>query len=176
MDEKTLFKVLSILLDYPEGEFRELVKHKGELIQELPLGEALKPFLDWVETKTERELKEFYVSTFDFSTKYTLYLTYHRYGDERERGQVLASLKEVYTKEGLFPERELPDYLPLVLEFASLEGTQKGKEILTQYLKEVEKIHKNLREDGNPYAHLFEVLLSVLRPGEPTNSEVPQQK
>ncbi|HIC09364.1 MAG TPA: nitrate reductase molybdenum cofactor assembly chaperone [Aquificales bacterium] len=176
MEEKLLFKVLSLLLDYPEGEFWELVKQKEELVKELPLGDKLKPFLDWVEGKSERLLKEFYVATFDFSTKYTLYLTYHRYGDERERGEVLAKLKEVYLKEGLTPDRELPDYLPLILEFASLEHTEKGREILTEYLKEVEKVHKNLKEDGNPYAHLFEVLLDTLRSGEPTLSKVPQDK
>jgi len=167
MEEKLLFKLLSILLDYPEGEFWEIVKQREELVKELPLGEKLKPFLDWVGNQTERELKEFYVSIFDFSTKYTLYLTYHRYGDERERGEVLARLKEVYLKEGLSPNRELPDYLPLVLEFASLENTEKGKEILTEYLKEVEKIYKNLKGDNNPYAHLLEVLLSLLS-REPT--------
>lgn len=162
MEEKLLFKLLSILLDYPEGEFWEIVKQKEELVKELPYGEKLKPFLDWAQKQTERELKEFYVSTFDFSTKYTFYLTYHRYGDERERGEVLAQLKEVYLKEGLFPNRELPDYLPLVLEFASLEHTEKGREILTEYLKELQKIHKNLSEDKNPYVHLLDVLLSLL--------------
>ena len=162
MEEKLLFKLLSILLDYPEGEFWEIVKQKEELVKELPYGEKLKPFLDWAQKQTERELKEFYVSTFDFSTKYTLYLTYHRYGDERERGEVLAQLKEVYLKEGLSPNRELPDYLPLVLEFASLEHTEKGREILTEYLKELQKIHKNLSEDKNPYVHLLDVLLSLL--------------
>ncbi len=162
MEEKILFKVLSLLLDYPEGEFWDLVKQKEDLLKELPYGGKLKPFLDWVEKRTERELQEFYVSTFDFSTKYTLYLTYHRYGDERERGEVLAKLKEAYLQEGLSPERELPDYLPLLLEFASY--TDRGKELLKDYLGEVEKIHKSLREDGNPYAHLLGVLLSLLNP------------
>jgi len=163
MDEKTLFKVLSILLDYPDGDFRELLKHKEELIKENPYGETLGKFLQWAEGLSDRELEEFYVSTFDFSTKYTLYLTYHRYGDDRDRGKALADLKGEFLKEGLEPKGELPDYLPLLLEFASLENTDRGREILGGYLKELEKIHKNLAEDNNPYAHLLEVLLSVLK-------------
>lgn len=64
------------------------------------------------------QLQELYVETFDFQRKSTLYMTYFKYEDSKERGAMLAELKSIYQLYGLdMMNEELPDYLPLMLEF-----------------------------------------------------------
>lgn len=64
------------------------------------------------------EIQEMYAETFDFQKSCTLYMSYFKFEDAKERGQLLAKLKLLYEMFGLeMPEGELPDYLPLMCEF-----------------------------------------------------------
>ncbi len=68
-----------------------------------------------------RDLQDEYVTTFDFDRRASLYLTYHTHGDRRQRGIELVRLKRRFAEAGLeLAGGELPDYLPALLEFASL--------------------------------------------------------
>ncbi len=166
MDRKELFKLLSLLLDYPEKDLYEFVNSEGLPKTGNPRIDALlEEFENFFRSKNLRELQEFYVSEFDFSSKNNLYLTYHRYKDDRRRGQILAELKEVYMERGLEPaEGELPDYLPVVLEFAADVDFEKGLEILETYAEELKGIKQHLRERNNPYWNLLEILTEFLTP------------
>ncbi|MDO3412347.1 nitrate reductase molybdenum cofactor assembly chaperone [Saccharibacillus sp. CPCC 101409] len=64
------------------------------------------------------EIREMYTETFDFQKDCALYMTYFKFEDAKERGQMLLRLKILYEMFGLeMPEGELPDYLPLMCEF-----------------------------------------------------------
>ena len=67
------------------------------------------------------DVAQHYVQTFDLRRRCALYLTYYRYGDTRKRGMAMVAFKTAYRDAGFDPcEDELPDYLPMVLDFAAL--------------------------------------------------------
>jgi len=121
METQDLLKLISLLLQYPDEEIRSL-DWQSEFadIHEPELSENLNTFGKYFHQTPLVQLQENYVHTFDFNDKTNLYLTYSKLGDEKERGQVLAELKEIYAFAGFeLNSTELPDYLPLLLEFVS---------------------------------------------------------
>jgi nitrate reductase delta subunit len=156
-----IFKLLSILLRYPDDEILECRGEIAEAVRELPdspARDAALAFLAHWENEPPQRLQEKYTATFDFKRRGCLYLSYYRYGDARARGQVLADMKEAYTRAGYpLDTTELPDYLPLVLEFAS-EVPEEGLELLAEHRAAVEVIRRSLRHDGSPHAYLIEAL------------------
>ena len=160
-----IFKLLSILLRYPDDE---VLAHRGGVagaVRELPPSparDAVLEFMTYWENEPPRRLQGRYIETFDFNRRGCLYLSYYRYGDQRARGQVLADMKALYARAGYpLDTTELPDYLPLVLEFAS-EAPKEGFEMLAGHRGAVEVIRRSLLHDRSPYAHLIEALCSFL--------------
>ncbi|MDQ0339090.1 nitrate reductase delta subunit [Caldalkalibacillus uzonensis] len=149
-----IFKLASLFLQYPDKEWVD----NGDLEQEVSclenqlVRECYLQFLKYVQHTPLEKLCETYVQTFDFSDKTTLYLTYNIFGDNRERGQAFLKLKEEFANAG-FPleDDELPDYLPLVLEFASIARTEHSQRIFMIHKKGIDKLLAGLEEDNNPY-------------------------
>jgi len=171
-----IFKLLSILLRYPDDE---ILRHRagisravGEL-PESPAKSAVLAFLAYWEN--EPRLQASYTEAFDFKRRGCLYLSYYRYGDQRARGQVLVDMKEAYARAGYpLDTTELPDYLPLVLEFAS-EVPAEGLPMLAEHRAAIEVIRRSLRRDGSTYAHLIEALIFFL-PGLTEETVAEMQK
>jgi nitrate reductase molybdenum cofactor assembly chaperone NarJ/NarW len=160
-----IFKLLSVLLRYPDDE---VLAARGELAEaahdlpDSPAKEAVLAFLAFWENEPARRLQASYAEGFDFKRRGCLYLSYYRYGDQRARGQVLADMKETYARAGYpLDTTELPDYLPLLLEFAS-EEPEAGLPLLAENRAAIEVIRRSLRHDGSPYAHLLEALCFFL--------------
>ncbi len=156
-----IFKLLSILLRYPDDEVLEHRAEIAEAARELPdspAKDAVLAFLAYWENEPASRMQAAYTETFDFKRRGCLYLSYYRYGDARARGQVLADMKETYARAD-YPlnTTELPDYLPLVLEFAS-EVPETGLPMLAEHQAAIEVIRRSLRHDGSPHAHLIEAL------------------
>ena len=108
------------------------------------------------------ELQEQYTETFDLNSSHCMNLTYHRWGDTEKRGPALAHLEEIYLRSGF--ERignELPDFLPLMLEFISERPDVSASEILPLYGTAVETLAERLYQEGYPYALLFEQLTDI---------------
>jgi nitrate reductase delta subunit len=119
-------------------------------------------FLAYWEDEPASRLQASYTGAFDFTRRGCLYLSYYRYGDQRARGQVLADMKEIYARAGYpLDTTELPDYLPLVLEFAS-EVPEEGLPMIAEHRAAIEVIRRSLRHDRSPYAHLIEALIFFL--------------
>ncbi|MDX5893272.1 nitrate reductase molybdenum cofactor assembly chaperone [Rubrobacter radiotolerans] len=160
-----IFKLLSLLLRYPDDEVLAARKPIADLARRLPFSPAGEPvfrFLDYWERTEPRKLQADYIETFDFSRRGSLYLTYYRYGDSRLRGEALVEVKEAYERAGYsLTTGELPDYLPLVLEFAS-EEPEEGIRLLAANRGPVELIRRSLLADGSPHAHLLDALASLL--------------
>ncbi|MDH3974375.1 MAG: nitrate reductase molybdenum cofactor assembly chaperone [Deltaproteobacteria bacterium] len=165
-----IYKILSRLIDYPDQDLkdniqtlRELVKNEKDVAR--ADHEAINDFLDFVESKSLIELEQNYVQTFDSRPETSLHLTHHLFGDDdRGRGPALINLGEHFKKSGLTPAKgELPDYLPLILEFiATLEKEQAG-EFLGEAVKVLTVLADNLEKEKSPYAPLIRI---VERQGE----------
>ncbi|HXV33295.1 MAG TPA: nitrate reductase molybdenum cofactor assembly chaperone [Gaiellaceae bacterium] len=111
---------------------------------------------------TRGEHEREYVETFDFDRRASLYLTFHTYGDRRQRGLELIRLKRRYAEAGLaLAEGELPDYLPVVLEFAAL-APEPGRALLAELREPVELVRARLHERESRYAALFDTLAGAL--------------
>lgn len=132
-------------------------------------------FLEYWESESAHRLQEKYINTFDFQRRGNLYLTYYHYGDQRMRGQALVDTKDVYEQAGYPPDTtELPDYLPLVLEFVAVAPEQ-GLELLAEHRATIEVILRSLGHDRSPYAHLIEALCFFL-PEMDERAELEMQK
>lgn len=119
----------------------------------------------------EPETQEQYVQTFDFQRKSTLYMTYYKFEDGRERGQLLANLKDTYEQFGLLiADSELPDYLPLMCEFLYAADwlTHKGGEkAVSMILAVIEDgtyhLLSALEKANNPYAEVVRTLRETVK-------------
>jgi len=168
-----IYKLCSLLLDYP-GE--ELLAARGELalatgeLQRSAAADALARFCAWWEGEDALALQQHYVETFDLHKRSGLYVTFYGEGDRRDRGPALLRLKRLYRAAGLPLEGgELPDYLPVMLEFASAAPDGKGEIVLREHRAAIELIRHGLRERGTPYADILDAVCLTL--GEPSAAD-----
>lgn len=167
---KRICGMLSYLLQYPDDEWQDwlyAVRLEAEEIEDAEIRRSLLDFLAAAERMDKEHWQDQYVRTFDFGKKTNMYLTYTDHGDERERGPALIALKRQYEESGytLAAEGELPDYLPLMLEFASAAPWPKAESVLAGHRHALLSIQRELTESGSPYAALFELLLRIMDDG-----------
>lgn len=158
-----LYKIMSALLEYPDQELKSAIPEIAGLLQgeTLSAEEAavIRKFTDWMSGMDVTELQASYVRTFDMTPEHSLHLTHHLFGDDRGRGPALIDLTEYYKEYGLVAdESELPDYLPLVLEFASTLDPVEAKVFLSQTVKVLTQLAMNLEKAESPYAPLVRII------------------
>lgn len=174
-----IFGLFSRLLQYPDAEWREQLpdlRAEAGSIPDTVSGQRLSAFLDRAESTNELAWQAGYVRTFDFDRKSNLYLTYARHGDERERAAALLELKGRYAAAGFQLESgELPDYLPLVLEFAAAAPWEAAEDILAGEAEAIRSIGLELKESGSPYADLFDRLQQLVSESAPARSPMTPQ-
>lgn len=158
-DAAPRYHLLSWLLSYPSDEIvaaREELAIAASALRPGRAAHAIRAFLDYFRRTAKMALQQHYVETFDLQKRSSLYLTFFTHGDTRKRGQELLRLKRLYRSAGFIPEGpELPDYLPLVLEFASLDP-DRGEWILREHQPALELLRLHLVETRSPYASLIE--------------------
>ena len=159
-----IYKLLSALLDYPN---QELVEHLPDLQafvlqnQEIDHAErdALQGFLAHLQSVSVTELQADYVKTFDMTAEHSLHLTHHLFGDDKNRGPALIDLGELYKDYGVeVVTNELPDYLPLVLEFAAYMDDNEATVFLSDAKKVLGVLTENLQKAESPYAALLSIV------------------
>ncbi len=159
------FALISIALQHPDAEVltaRGEVAGAARSLPSSPGHDALRDFLDWWAQEPAGDLRRRYVETFDFSRRTALDLTYYTHGDRRQRGLALLALRRRYDAAGLdFEGPELPDHLPVVLEFAALDPSG-GGELLAEYRPVIELIRLSLERAESPYAGLIAALCLLL--------------
>ena len=160
------YKLLSVLLRYPDErvvEAREEIASAVDALPASPQRDALRRFLADFTATPAGALAERYVETFDLRRRSGLYLSYYLHGDTRKRGMALLRLKRLYAAAGLEATTgELPDYLPLMLEFAALAPDGAGETLLREHRPSLELLRSSLHEAGSPYAHLLDALCAGL--------------
>ena len=173
------YKLMSKLLDYPDAEMmaaipelRGAIKHGHEAAEWL----VLDRFLSHLSGLDTTEAQAAYVQTFDLTPEHALHLTHHLFGDDKNRGPALIDLTEFYKEYGVEmrtadatraanealiddgKSNELPDFLPLILEFAAMLETEEAHMFLAQWSKVLNVLAKNLEEAGSPYAPLIRLV------------------
>lgn len=168
------FKALGLLLTYPEGS---LYKASEELLS-LLRDEAVLPeksirkiekFLTDQKSKDLLEVQEDYVETFDRGRAHCLHLFEHIHGESRDRGQAMVDLSETYATKGMYISGgELPDYLPLFMEYLSLCPFEEASSLLGEAIDVIAMIGAKLKKRQSPYSVIFEAIevLSAVKPDQ----------
>lgn len=153
-----------MLLVYPDEALVDALPELREAVARLPRGErrALEPVIEALASTPLGDLRRAYVETFDFDRRCGLHLTYHTHGDRRQRGLELVRLKRRYAEAGLpFEGAELPDYLPVMLEFASLRP-EEGRTLLASFRAPLELVRAALHDRKSLHAGVLDALCEAL--------------
>lgn len=159
-----IFKVLSILLSYPEVDTQEALAEMAECIareSRLPSSNraALVELISGMASEDLLELQARYVALFDRGRALSLYLYEHLHGESRDRGQAMVNLMAHYRRHGFeLDSRELPDYLPLLLEFLAQIDAPAALAMLEDAMPIVSLIGARLRQRHESVAAVFEAL------------------
>lgn len=161
------FKLVSYLMQYPDDAYLQALPELETIAGQLNPGQersGIEAFLADLKTHDALQLQERYTAVFDLNPLTTLNLTYHQWGDSEKRAAALTRLKRLYLNSGFETDTgELPDYLPLVLEFmASVSGARQSEPI-RQCLTGLETIVDRLRPIAAPYAELLTPLSVTYR-------------
>lgn len=158
------FKVISLLLCYPESDWlAALPELEDALAAEADVnGEAgvrMAPLFALLRESELIALQENYVATFDRNPSHSLHLFEHIHGESRDRGSAMIDLLNEYWKHDFDASAsELPDYVPLFLEFLSHLPTDEALELLGDAVHVLATVGRKLDANGSPYAHAFQVL------------------
>jgi nitrate reductase delta subunit len=178
-DAAVVCQAASILLQYPDQAVRARVPLVSAAVEAVPPGRsrtALSGFLEHLTHTPSRTLAEHYVATFDRRRRCCLYLTWWTDGETRRRGQSLALLKERYRRGGLeFDSSELPDYLPVMLEYAATGDLADGLALLQEHRAGVELLRLALRDARSPYADVVEAACALLPGPSPQDRAAAQR-
>ncbi|WNE95972.1 nitrate reductase molybdenum cofactor assembly chaperone [Streptomyces luomodiensis] len=159
-----LHQAAALLLGYPGPDWPARHTLVRDCLTELatPAAAPLLRFCAAVDGTPVLDLASAYVRTFDRSRRRTLHLTYYTDGDTRRRGSTLAALKAHYRAHGWAPpENELPDHLPLLLEFAA-RCPDPGSALLRDHRAALELLRMALTDHGSPYADILRAVCDTL--------------
>ncbi|MFN8215725.1 MAG: nitrate reductase molybdenum cofactor assembly chaperone [Solirubrobacterales bacterium] len=167
------YRLCSLLLQYPDDELAAAEPELRIAVDGLPNSApriALEAFFSWWQATEPLARAQHYVEALDLNKRSGLYLTFYSDGDKRERGSALVRLKQLYRAAGLPLEgTELPDYLPVMLEFAAGAPGGRGEIVLREHRAALELVRLSLRDLASPYAHLLDAVCSTV--GEPSAAE-----
>jgi nitrate reductase delta subunit len=158
------FKVFSILLSYPQAEWvAALPELEAALVAEAAVNgraaDRLFPLFSVFKRLPQIELEEIYVATFDRNPSHSLHLFEHVHGESRDRGAAMIDLLKEYWKYDFDASAaELPDYVPLFLEFLSLIPDDAARVLLGDAIHVLAAIGRKLERNGSPYATVFRAL------------------
>ena len=160
-------RVLALLLGYPDAELRA---HLGELQSALHAERALSAsrlaeldaLIATLARKGVLEAESDYVELFDRGRATSLHLFEHVHGDSRDRGPAMIDLTKTYEQAGLFlGEGELPDFVPVVLQFTSTLAPRQAREFLGEMGHIFNAIFAALQKRESPYACVLGALLEL---------------
>lgn len=162
----SVYAAAALVLAYPTRDLLDRLPAIAELAERAGVGEAFAPVLAYLGGQDLTDLQEAYAQEFDNSRRHVLHLTYWVDGDTRRRGESLLRYKQAYRDSGLLVDLngELPDYLPMVLEFA-VHDPARGRELLTASRPALELLRLALRDDELPHEGVLAAVCATL-PGE----------
>ena len=158
------FTLLGLLLTYPREPLQEAVGSFTELFESEDLLtktqiESLQPLLNDYANEDLITLQEGYVNTFDRGRNHCLHLFEHIHGESRDRGVAMVDMMEMYATKGLnISSNELPDYLPVFLEYLSFCELEEAIELLADAIDVIATIGAHLEKSESIYTCIFNAL------------------
>ncbi|MGI6243281.1 MAG: nitrate reductase molybdenum cofactor assembly chaperone [Prevotella sp.] len=167
------YNIISMLLDYPSKEVLETLDNmmptvEEECVLDEDKQQKLATFIESLQSYKQPSVREglirlcaYYSDLFDSNAKTSLYLFDMVYGASRDRGQAMVDLKEEYLKAGLMPdEKELPDYLPMFLQYVAAQpDVGSAKKELGEIQGVLKKMAELFKKHDHPYLPLIEILI-----------------
>ncbi|WP_378740655.1 nitrate reductase molybdenum cofactor assembly chaperone [Nocardia brasiliensis] len=166
-DRRLVWRMAALLLDYPHPETLAMVDEMVAAAAELPesVRNDLVEFLAYLRAAAPLDLARQYVETFDMRRRSSMHLTFYAYGDTRKRGMALLRFKHAYRHAGVeLGDEELPDHLPVLLEFAATVDPIGGERLLGEHLPVIELLRLSLSDNGSPYAAVLAAVVATLPP------------
>ncbi len=157
--------VLSVLLHYPDEElFNRIdeIPSAADHSRPAEIESAIQAFVNELNTHSLIQVQEKYTAVFDIDPKTTMNMTYHAFGDNEKRAAALAHLQHNYEQAGW--ERitgELPDYLPMMLEFLSICPHPEYAEPVWQCLQGMQPLVARLEKKAPVYAALLQPIVRM---------------
>lgn len=164
-------RILSALLRYPDEAVQQAVPElAGALAEDGLLSSeqraSLQPLMDALASADLLDAQERYVGLFDRGRAVSLHLFEHVHGESRDRGQAMVDLRDRYEAQGLeITAKELPDYLPLFLEYLSVLPSAQAAEELAQPGVILSALADRLEEKSTPYAAPMRILADLAGAG-----------
>jgi len=161
------FKALGALLDYPTSELQAAADEIEQALAEeraIPAAEhdGVRAFIERIRRGDVMDLQEYWIGLFDRSKRLALHLYEHSYGESRDRGQAMVNLALTYRMNGFeLNASEMPDYLPLFLEFLSVIPEVHARRYLTDAITIIEALRIRLEERDSTYAALLGALVTL---------------
>lgn len=161
------YKILSLLLSYPSEELQQFLRDaEDELKREALLKEEiLKEISVFVQHFQKMDIIDWqahYVQLFDNSRSASLYIFEHLKGDSKDRGQAMVDMTGFYREQGLdLSQNELPDYVPVFLEFLSTLDQRKAAEYLSIPINIIQRVYIALSDSNNPYKYILNAVISL---------------
>lgn len=164
-------KVLSLLLSYPEAEMLDALDEMAAVVEQenLLLDDHKKSVLALIASYRGVDLldvQEDYVALFDRGRFLSLHIFEHVHGESRDRGQAMVNLLHMYEAHGFeISSHELPDYIPLFLEFLSQQEQAEAVQLLHDAMPVLSLLGARLSERGSEFSAVFDALAGFA--GEP---------
>ena len=173
-------KVLSLLLSYPEAEMLAALDEMAAVIEQekwLPKRHK-KPVQALINSYRGADLldvQEHYVALFDRGRYVSLHIFEHVHGESRDRGQAMVNLLQMYESHGFeMSTHELPDYIPLFLEFLSQQESSETIKLLQDAMAVLSLLGARLAERGSQFKAIFDALEGLA--GEPDGIKAIRQQ
>lgn len=166
-----ILKALSALLDYPTADLQAVLPEiraiiEADLKPSPKVAGALGNLAAELSASDLMALQERFTNLFDRGRSVALHLYEHVHGDSRDRGPAMVALIELYRSHGFEPHpRELPDYLPLLLEFLSQIDPKEARGILRDAAPIFALLRDRLEKRQSAYAAVPAALLALVDAG-----------
>ena len=161
------FKALGALIDYPSPELQAAADEIEQALREeravaAPELQGVCAFIGRLRAGDVMDLQEYWIGLFDRSKRLALHLYEHSYGESRDRGQAMVNLALTYRMNGFeLNAAEMPDYLPLFLEFLSVIPEIHARRYLTDAIEIIEALRIRLEERDSAYRALLGALVTL---------------
>jgi nitrate reductase delta subunit len=188
-EARVVYQAAALCLSYPDEHLVERLDLIEEAVAPTAVASSFTPLLEHLRAGPANQpvphdatltrlarLQGFHVQEFDLSRRHALHLTYWTDGDTRRRGETLAGIKQRYRDSGMVvtPDGELPDYLPMMLEFA-VADPERGMALLQEFRASLEMLRLGLLSDDLPHAGALDAICHYL-PGESAQSRAEAQE
>jgi nitrate reductase delta subunit len=160
-------RALAALLHYPDAQLRAALPEIAEaLAHEDALSRSrsaeLVALARRIAAADPYDAEADYVDTFDRGRATSLQVFEHVHGDSRERGAALVDLRTMYEQAGLrLADGEMPDHLPVILQFASTQPERTAREFMGEVLHVLASIFSALVARQSPYASVLAAVIEL---------------